>query len=80
MEPTFSFETPETLFRKDYVSYVFRVLNIEINPWDIHPDGKRFLMTKPVESTGREAPVAIPRKINIVLNWLEELKLRVPVE
>jgi len=48
-------------------------------PWDIHPDGKRFLMMKPpgaAPSTGSgERP-----KITIVLNWLEELKQRVPVK
>jgi eukaryotic-like serine/threonine-protein kinase len=47
-------------------------------PWDIHPDGKRFLMMK-----RPEAPLsteALPRKINIVLNWFEELKQRVPVK
>ena len=40
--------------------------------WDISPDGKRFLMVK----EGAEAP----RKINIVVNWFEELKQRVPVK
>ena len=39
--------------------------------WDISPDGKRFLMLK-------DSPDEAPRKINIVLNWLEELKQRVP--
>ncbi len=42
--------------------------------WDISPDGKRFLMLK-------DAPAAeAPRKINIILNWLEELKQRVPTK
>jgi hypothetical protein len=37
----------------------------------IRPDGKRFLMLKDVAPEG-------PRKINIVINWFEELKQRVP--
>jgi Tol biopolymer transport system component len=47
-------------------------------PWDIHPDGKRFLMMK-LPGTG-PSTAAGPRKINIVLNWTEELKQRVPVK
>jgi len=50
-------------------------------PWDIHPDGKRFLMIKPPASTGAAPAAAGPRpKINIVVNWFEELKQRVPVK
>ncbi len=45
-------------------------------PWDIHPDGKRFLMIKLPGAPSSTA--AAPRKINIVLNWTEELKQRVP--
>ena len=48
-------------------------------PWDISPDGKRFLMMKAAASRPRP-PSAGPRKINIVLNWFEELKQRVPVK
>ena len=47
--------------------------------WDISSDGKRFLMMKEVVSTAKPAAEA-PRKINIVVNWLEELKQRVPVK
>jgi Tol biopolymer transport system component len=39
--------------------------------YDIAPDG-RFLMAEPVEATAASAPIAV------VLNWLEELKQRVP--
>jgi len=50
-------------------------------PWDIHPDGKRFLMIKPPTSASTAPPAAGPRpKINIVLNWFEELKQRAPVK
>jgi len=69
---TFMLGTPKVLFRGTYMSAT--------NPqmWDISPDGKRFLMMKEVASTG-ESAAETPQKINIVLNWFEELKERVPV-
>ena len=45
--------------------------------YDVSPDGERFLFVDPVViETGEDAP---PPPINIVLNWFEELKERVPV-
>jgi dipeptidyl aminopeptidase/acylaminoacyl peptidase len=79
-EPTFRFAAPKILFSGAYASYAARVYGqIENNPWDISPDGKRFLMMKPVAAKGTESTAEGPRRINIVLNWLEELKQRVPV-
>jgi hypothetical protein len=52
--------------------------NPSIHPWDISPDGKRFLMIKPAGAT--TSADASPRKINIVLNWFEDLKQRVPIK
>jgi Tol biopolymer transport system component len=67
-EPSFNIiGTPQVLFRG--------------TPWDISPDGKRFLMIKPPESGQSPAAAPPPQpKINIVLNWFEELKQRVPVK
>jgi serine/threonine protein kinase/Tol biopolymer transport system component len=80
-EPAFSFKESRVLFRVPYVSYAARVWGqIENNPWDISPDGKRFLMMKRLQSTGEGAGEENPRKINIVVNWFEELKQRVPVK
>jgi hypothetical protein len=80
-EPIFKPGTPRILFRGNYVG-AFPANGI---PWDIHPDGKRFLMMKGPETTGEETAVEKPaevgpRKITIVLNWVEELKQRVPVD
>jgi eukaryotic-like serine/threonine-protein kinase len=47
-------------------------------PGDIHPDGKRFLMLK-LPSAAPSAPAGA-RKFTIVLNWIDELKQRVPVK
>jgi eukaryotic-like serine/threonine-protein kinase len=41
--------------------------------YDVSPDGQRFLMLKPDEQGA-----AAPTQINVVLNWFEELKRRVP--
>jgi hypothetical protein len=50
-------------------------------PWDISPDGKRFLMIRPQTLTGTGAEAAqLQPKINIVVNWFEQLKQRVPVK
>ena len=43
--------------------------------YDVSRDGQRFLAVKSGE-TGEDAP---PPQINVVLNWFEELKERVPV-
>jgi eukaryotic-like serine/threonine-protein kinase len=41
--------------------------------YDVSPDGQPFLMLKPVESQ-----TSAPTQINVVLNWFEELKKKVP--
>jgi hypothetical protein len=43
------------------------------NNYDVSPDGQRFLMLKPSEQDQ-----AAPTQINVVLNWFEELKQKVP--
>jgi hypothetical protein len=43
--------------------------------YDVSPDGQRFLMLKPTEQAQ-----AAQTQINVVLNWFEELKQKVPVE
>jgi hypothetical protein len=73
---TFKFEKPKLLFRGSYASN--RLGRITTSPWDISRDGKRFLMLK--EATGESSPAKIPHKINIVLNWFEELKKLAPVK
>jgi hypothetical protein len=51
------------------------------NRWtaSIGRDG-RFLMMKAVETTGKTPAAESPRKINVVLNWLEELKQKAPAD
>ena len=67
-QPTFSIGKPRVLFEGPYLPTRLTFPN-----YDVAPDGQRFLMLKPVE----QAETA-PTQINIVLNWFEELKRRVP--
>ena len=39
--------------------------------YDIHPNSQRFIMIKPVEEL-------VPAQINVVLNWSEELRKKIP--
>jgi Tol biopolymer transport system component len=75
-EPIFKPGKIKLLFRGAYFSA--RVGQAVLPMWDISPDGKRFLMMKDLAPTGSAS--GRPRRINIVLNWLEELKQRVPVK
>ena len=65
--------TPKQLFRGNYI---IQGMN-EGTPWGISSDGKRFLMMKEADGSSAEGNSL---RINIVLNWLEELKQRVPVK
>jgi hypothetical protein len=44
-----------------------------------HPSGK-FLMMKAVKNAGQGSTLEAPRKIDVVLNWYEELKQRAPAK
>jgi eukaryotic-like serine/threonine-protein kinase len=70
----FSAETPRKLFQT-----VYGLADAAGPNWDVSPDGKRFLMIKQPFATDSAATTG-PRTINIILNWTEELKQRVPVK
>ena len=72
-EPDLKIGSPKVLFQKQY-DYGLGPVG---NTWDIHPDGDRFLMMKPIE--GDTASTRSIRKIKIILNWFKELKEKVPV-
>ncbi len=70
-EPAFAFSNEQTLPVKGFnVVATYR-------DYDMSPDGERLLMVFPVDRVDSGEP-ARPQ-INIVLNWFEELKERVPV-
>jgi len=66
-EPTFRAGRPEVIFEGTYLSTRF---TSGYQYYDISPDRQRFLMIKAVEGSN-------PR-INLILNWFEELKRLVP--
>src|SRR5665213_2736905 len=66
-QPTFSAGEPKMLFEGPYV-----ISPRSAADYDVSPDGSRFLMLKSADAAPR------PEQINVVLNWFEELKQRVP--
>jgi serine/threonine protein kinase/Tol biopolymer transport system component len=68
-QPSFTVGKPRQLFAGAYEMNYFAAPF-----YDVSADGQRFLMLKPVEQTQDAAPT----QINIVLNWFEELKQKVP--
>jgi len=63
--PDFQADSPRLMFE----SYFINVLGLSHWP---HPDGQRQVMIQPL---GAESQ---PKQINVVLNWFEELKRKVP--
>jgi len=73
--PAFSLGSPKKLFQSTYTG-----LGASSGiPWDVGPDGRFLMMKEPGTATQQDA-AASARKINVVLNWLEEVKQRVPVK
>ncbi|HEU5256273.1 MAG TPA: protein kinase [Vicinamibacterales bacterium] len=69
-QPIFSSGRPRLLFQGKYLRSEFPLTGFA---YDVSPDGQRFVM---VEETGGTTAA----QINVVLNWAEELKRRVPVK
>jgi serine/threonine protein kinase len=68
-QPSFAAGKPRMLFEGPYVPTLATIPN-----YDVSLDGQRFLMLKPSEQAQAAAT-----QINVVLNWFEELKQKVPV-
>ena len=66
-QPIFSAGKPRMLFEGPYVPSPRSFAD-----YDVSPDGQRFLMLK------RSEEAQAPAEINVVLNWFEELKQKVP--
>jgi Tol biopolymer transport system component len=66
-QPTFSAGKPKVLFEGAYVPSLQTTPN-----YDVSADGQRFLMIKESEQSSSTT------QINVVLNWFEELKRKVP--
>ena len=69
-QATFSAAKSRVLFEGPYFLTPFPVM---APAYDVSADGQRFLVVKETARTVSN------EQINVVLNWLEELKRRVPV-
>ena len=70
-DPSFEWETPKVLFKSQYPSAGLDAGH----RYSCNPDGQRFLMINDITAIGGATP-----QINIVVNWFEELKERIPVD
>jgi len=68
-QPTFSAGKPKMLFEGPYAP-----TPRSFPDYDVSPDGQRFLMLKAADQAQESA------QINVVLNWFEDLKRRVPTK
>jgi serine/threonine protein kinase len=73
-EPDFKAEIPRLLFEGFYVSRL--PANDRMPAYSVSADGQRFLMFKGKENPQNNAVT----QINLIQNWFEELKQRVPVK
>jgi serine/threonine-protein kinase len=69
LTPAFSAGKPRQLFDGQFFSSVFPLTG---RSYDVTADGRRFLMVKETEQA------TSPVKLNIVVNWFEELTRLVP--
>jgi serine/threonine-protein kinase len=69
---TFGLGTPVKVF-----DYPLAVNTYSPRSFDISPDGQRFLVIK--DATNDQSSTATTASMVVVVNWLEELKQRVPV-
>jgi eukaryotic-like serine/threonine-protein kinase len=67
---SFKAGAPKVLFKGEYFSGYNRT------QYSVTPDGRRFLMIRNAAAKLSGAPP--PQQVNVVLNWFEELKKRVP--
>jgi serine/threonine-protein kinase len=69
-QPSFTAGKPKMLFAGQYQPSPNPLPSAN---YDVSPDGQRFLMLEPTQQAQ-----AAPTQINVVLNWFEELKQKVP--
>ena len=73
---TFSPGPPVKILNKSYHAGA-SILGLDLRAYDVSPDGQRFLMIKEPDSAPPTSPAAV--NIVVVLNWIEELKDRLPL-
>jgi hypothetical protein len=66
-EPQFKVSAPAKVLEGRYAQDVMA----GVRNWDVVPDGGRFVVVAPDET-------ALPRELNVVLGWIEDVRQRVP--
>ena len=69
-DPTFTHEKAKTLFAKPDIDWSYA----DMRPWDISPDGRRFLMIKPTGKAGEGSVEQTQQQIDVVVNWVEKFR------
>ena len=69
-EPAFTFSNEQTFPVKGFTVVA------DYRDYDMSPDGQRLVMVFPADQTESGEPSR--PQVNIILNWFEELKARVP--
>ena len=67
---------PIQILKKKYYAGA-TLLGLDLRAYDVAPDGQRFLMIKDPEPAPGTSQTAV--SLVVVLNWVEELKARLPV-
>jgi len=62
--PDFAAQKPEVMFEGNFV-------NVQGIEYDVAPDGAHFIMVQADEAKS-------PTELNVIVNWLEELKGQIP--
>jgi serine/threonine-protein kinase len=71
-DSTLNAGTPANVIDKAYYT------GFNLGAYDVSLDSQRFVMIKEAEGTNQQAPSA--SSINVVINWAQELKQRVPTK
>jgi Tol biopolymer transport system component len=74
-EPTLRVGTPQRLF--ETAGYF---LDAPGRAWDVDPSGERFLMIREPATPETDGGLPPSARIDVVVNWFEELESRVPVD
>jgi hypothetical protein len=81
-KPTFRIGSPQPLFQRQYWYGVAGPRGNLGRARDVDRSGQRFLMIRmpdaPAAAGDKETPPAPPIRLNVVINWLDELKRLVP--
>lgn len=79
--PALRLGPPRVLLESGFVSGFVADTKTEGIVWDVHPDGRKFLMMMDNPAAGtEELPMGSSRSIVVAVNWFEEVRERAPAD